>query len=59
MCVLFEFRHFILTLRTCQRISKFLVDLCDEMSLSDYYNINWKSAFAQMASKRKRFGFLN
>ena len=29
------------------------------MSLGDYNNINWKSAFAQMASERKRFGFLN
>ena len=29
-----------------------------EMSLIDYYNINWKSAFAQMESERKRFGFL-
>ena len=28
VCALFEFRHFILTLRTCLRISKFRVDLC-------------------------------
>ena len=28
VCVLFEFRHFIITLRTCLRILKFRVDLC-------------------------------
>ena len=44
VCVLFEFRHFILTLRTCGRFSKFRVDLCKkfwsyEMSLSDCISI--------------------
>ena len=36
MCVLFEFRHFFLTLRTRLRISKFRVYLCKNSDRRDY-----------------------
>ena len=55
MCVLFEFRHFFLTLRTRLRISKLRVYLCKRFWST---RCPWVTAFAQMESKRKRFCFL-
>ena len=50
VCVLFEFRHFILTLRTCLRYLKVSRRYLQKILIVRdvlYYNINWTSAFEE------------